>query len=216
MKRISDSDEPRQLASTATDSGGGGVLESLGDELMERNLLTDNRFIASCNLHGVQRPLVNAVEGYMGDGGLGKRTLLQLLHSLFDLQKCFPGFEFGEFWKIANDLEDEAMEGGGNSSGDKVDEANTEVNTTLQIGGGGEEDINNTSNGNSSVAGGGQVEGNDSTHGNHAPAAAARHVPNDHNLVTNKSVCNTLIPSSSFVLFHCSFVHNNHERMRSQ
>jgi hypothetical protein len=43
---------------------------------------------------------------YMGDGGLRKRTLLQLLHSLFDLQKCFPGTKFGESWKIVNDLDD--------------------------------------------------------------------------------------------------------------
>jgi hypothetical protein len=107
MKRLSISDVPRQLASTATDSGGGGVLESFCEALEKRNRLIFKKFIASCNLHGIQRPLVNAVEAFMGDGGVGKRTLLQLLHSLFDLQKCFPGCEFGEFWKIANDMEDD-------------------------------------------------------------------------------------------------------------
>jgi hypothetical protein len=82
LKRLSvDDDAPRQLSSTSTDSGGGGVLESLANELDQRNLLILERFITSCNLHGIQRPLVNSVEGYMGDGGLGKRTLLQLLHS---------------------------------------------------------------------------------------------------------------------------------------
>ena len=37
-----------------------------------------------------------------GEGALGKRNILQLIHSCYDLQECFLGKEFPVHWKLAN------------------------------------------------------------------------------------------------------------------
>jgi hypothetical protein len=54
LKIVSGSGQLLQLASTATDSSGGGVLESLVIQLDGHNLSLLQRFIASCNLLGIQ------------------------------------------------------------------------------------------------------------------------------------------------------------------
>jgi hypothetical protein len=47
--------------------------------------------IIPCTLHGLQRSFHNAMILVLGEGGLGTRNLLQLVHSCFDLQQCFLG-----------------------------------------------------------------------------------------------------------------------------
>lgn len=80
------------LSVGTSDSGGGGVLDSLRESLSALGLLNDDfYFVIACTLHALQIGLTNAMNEIMGEGGLGKRTLLQLLHSLFDLQCCYPG-----------------------------------------------------------------------------------------------------------------------------
>jgi hypothetical protein len=80
------------LSGQTTDSGGGGVLESLKKELALFERVSPSFYlILPCTLHGLQRSFHNAMILVLGEGGLGMRNLLQLVHSCFDLQQCFPG-----------------------------------------------------------------------------------------------------------------------------
>jgi hypothetical protein len=45
-------------------------------------------------LHAIQIALANPVKKTLGEGKLGGRTMMQMLHSAYDLQECM---EFGEF-----------------------------------------------------------------------------------------------------------------------
>jgi hypothetical protein len=69
-----------------TDSGGGGTLGSLHRSLDDNNLANDPYFILSCHLHDQQSGMWLAVKHCLGEGGLGKRTGMQLLDDLSDLQ----------------------------------------------------------------------------------------------------------------------------------
>jgi len=76
-----------QLSGQATDSGGGGVLEGLAKELEKLNLCGDDYIVAACSIHGLQLQLANAVKRTLGEGGLGQRNAMQMLHSVYDLQE---------------------------------------------------------------------------------------------------------------------------------
>jgi hypothetical protein len=82
------------LTGQTTDSGGGGVSESLMSELNKGNLCTPTYLVASCALHAIQIALSNPVKKTLGEGKLGGRTMMQMLHSAYDPQECM---EFGEF-----------------------------------------------------------------------------------------------------------------------
>jgi hypothetical protein len=69
-----------------SDSGGGGTLYSFHRALDRNNLANDPYFVFSCALHDLQSCFALAVKAFLGDGGLGKRNGLQLLHDLSDLQ----------------------------------------------------------------------------------------------------------------------------------
>jgi hypothetical protein len=70
------------------------VSESLMSEQNKRNLCTPTYLVASCALHAIQIALANPVKKTLGEGKLGGRTMMQMLHSAYDLQECM---EFGEF-----------------------------------------------------------------------------------------------------------------------
>jgi hypothetical protein len=90
------------LYAQSTDSGGGGTLYSLKEGLLTLNWVSDYLyFVLPCTIHAWQRALQNAMEGVFGLGGLGSRNLLQLVHSCYDLQQCFPGLELSAMWRIA-------------------------------------------------------------------------------------------------------------------
>ena len=55
-------------------------------------------FVAPCALHVLQQALSKAIMAVIGDGGLGKRNVMQLVHSCHDLQSYYPGI-FKEIWK---------------------------------------------------------------------------------------------------------------------
>ncbi len=76
------------LRGQTTDSGGGGVLETLARELNALSLCTssDEYFVASCGIHCLQLQLANPVKQLIGLGGLGKRNAIQMLHTIYDLQ----------------------------------------------------------------------------------------------------------------------------------
>ena len=70
------------LAGQSTDSGGGGVLEGLATELKKRDLCEDVYHVANCTLHAIQLTLSNPVKIALMEGGLEKRSIMQLLHSI--------------------------------------------------------------------------------------------------------------------------------------
>lgn len=75
-----------KLQGQTTDSGGGGVLDGLADLLGTRGLCHRNYTTTSCSLHNLQLSLANPVKELIGEGGLEKKNVLQLLHSIYDLQ----------------------------------------------------------------------------------------------------------------------------------
>jgi len=91
------------LAGQATDSGGGGVLEGLANELSKLNLCAADCVIAACSIHALQLQLANAAKQVLGEGGLGKRNAMQMLHSLYDLQESMDVEEWRHALIIATD-----------------------------------------------------------------------------------------------------------------
>jgi len=76
------------LFGQCTDSGGGGVLDSLADEMRALGLLwLHNYLVANCTVHALQLQLQNAVMATFGAGGLDKVNATQLLHSVCALQE---------------------------------------------------------------------------------------------------------------------------------
>jgi len=75
-----------KLQGQTTDSGGGGVLDGLADLLSVRQVCHRNYLTASCSLHNLQLSLANPIKELIGEGGLERKNVLQLLHSIYDLQ----------------------------------------------------------------------------------------------------------------------------------
>ena len=81
-----------------TDAGGGGVGEGLKRELITKNRANDTYISGTCAIHALSVALSVPIIKLMGDGGLGKSNLLQLLHSAYNLQTGGGGtFEVSEF-----------------------------------------------------------------------------------------------------------------------
>jgi hypothetical protein len=77
-----------QLQGQTTDSGGGGVLDGLHKAIEARQLVRPDYVVASCSLHNLQLSIANPIKQTMGDGGLEKKNVMQLLHSVHDLQEA--------------------------------------------------------------------------------------------------------------------------------
>jgi hypothetical protein len=90
------------LKGQTTDSGGGGVLESLGNKLQKRDLCKPTYLVASCTLHAIQIALANLVKQSLGEGALGARTIMQMLHSAYDLQESM---EYSKFQLITEEAQ---------------------------------------------------------------------------------------------------------------
>jgi len=77
-----------KLCGQCADSGGGGVLDSLADEMRALGLLwLHNCLVANCTIHALQLQLRNAVMATFGSGGLDKVNETQLIHSVHALQE---------------------------------------------------------------------------------------------------------------------------------
>ena len=85
-----------KLQGSTTDSGGGGVLDSLAASLNSRGLCNTNYKVAGCSIHTFQLTLKNPVEKVLGEGGLGARNLMQLIHAVYDMQQSLEQEEFVE------------------------------------------------------------------------------------------------------------------------
>ena len=83
------------------DNGGGGTGESGAKELEELDL-TDLHFFVwtTCSLHALQCAYGNAVKDVFGEGGIGIRNILQLAHSVFDLQNYLSKEERDLVWAV--------------------------------------------------------------------------------------------------------------------
>ena len=86
----------QKLQGQSTDSGGGGVLHGLATALEARQLCSANYLVASCSLHNLQLTISKPVKDTMGDVGLDKKNLMQLLHSVYDLQDSMTH----DVWKL--------------------------------------------------------------------------------------------------------------------
>jgi hypothetical protein len=94
MKRANKTTITLPLKGQTTDSGGGGVLELLGNQLKKRDMCSQPYLVALCTLHAIQIALANPVKKAMGEGSLGARTMMQMLHSAYDLQESVEYSEF--------------------------------------------------------------------------------------------------------------------------
>lgn len=85
-----------KLQGQTTDSGGGGVLDGLAAALLSRTLCSPNYLVASCSLHNLQLTIAKPIKETMGEGGLDKRNVMQLLHAVYDLQSSMSQ----DVWKL--------------------------------------------------------------------------------------------------------------------
>ena len=93
-----------------TDSGGGGTGHSFKRALLTQDGITcdENEFLVGfCTIHILNLTLSNAIEMLMGQGGLKKdkngkdtyhKTMLQLLHGLYNLETQFESAEWRKIW----------------------------------------------------------------------------------------------------------------------
>jgi len=97
--KTDDNAATHHLFGQCADSGGGGVLDSLADEMRALGLLwLHNCLVANCDIHALQLQLCNAVMTTLGGGGLYKVNAMQLLHSVhasqesldLDEWRCIP------------------------------------------------------------------------------------------------------------------------------
>jgi hypothetical protein len=103
MKIVNKSTITLPLKGQTTDSGGGGVSESLGNQLKKRDLCSPTYLVASCTLHAIQIALANPVKKAMGEGSLGARTMVQMLCSAYDLQELMEHIVSSDWsWKRPN------------------------------------------------------------------------------------------------------------------
>ena len=109
-----DSPQKRVKVSTqGTDAGGGGVGQSLGTNLtdVDRVKNPEEYDIATCTLHAMSLTLQSPVILVLGDGGITKRTALQVLHTAYNLSQKFRVGEWKKIWKELNgEIPDEMKE----------------------------------------------------------------------------------------------------------
>ena len=86
--KVNDDDQTHLIAGQSTDSGGGGVLEKLAEEMQALGLCwLHNHLIANCCMHGLQLQLSNGIKAAFGEGGLENINGMQMLHSVYRLQE---------------------------------------------------------------------------------------------------------------------------------
>ena len=85
-----------KLQGSTTDSGGGGVLDSLARSLESKGLCNTNYKVAGCSIHTFQLTLAVPTQKVLGEGGLGMKNVMQLVHSVYDLQESLDFEEYVE------------------------------------------------------------------------------------------------------------------------
>ena len=107
LENLSHGDDDKiVLSGNAADIGGGGVLDSLADALKALNVCSvDNpdHLVANCTIHALQLQLAQAIKPTCGEGGLDKDNVLQVLHSVHDLEESMNA----DVWKCTSQLSNE-------------------------------------------------------------------------------------------------------------
>ena len=85
-----------RLQGSTTDSGGGGVLDSLANALEAKGICQDNYKVAGCSIHAFQLTLAVPTQKILGEGGLGMKNVMQLIHSVYDMQEALDFDEYVE------------------------------------------------------------------------------------------------------------------------
>jgi len=88
--KANDNDATHLLSGQTTDSGGGGTLDGLADDLHELGnvcVTPDLYLIGNCCLHALQLQLGNAIKKTFGEGALDKVNAMQMLYSVCRLQE---------------------------------------------------------------------------------------------------------------------------------
>ena len=98
----------KKLTGQTTDNGGGATLESFHKRLDELEMTEEEYFVANCTLHNLSLALAVPVEKVFGLGGKDKNNCMQMLHSIFDLQKFYGR----EVWMhiMKTEMEEEGMD----------------------------------------------------------------------------------------------------------
>ena len=93
---------PLQLNGQGTDAGGGATRVDLKNKLNTRGRITnyDDYFDTTCALHGLNLTLSSPTVLVMGEGGMYKRTALQLLHTAYNLTQQYRGKEWKMLWEL--------------------------------------------------------------------------------------------------------------------
>jgi len=87
--KVNDDDQTHLLAGQSIDSGGGGVLEKLHEEMHALGLCSLHIYlIANCCIHALQLQLSNGIREALGEGGLENVNVMQMLHSVYRLQEA--------------------------------------------------------------------------------------------------------------------------------
>ena len=96
--------EKKKTSGSVSDAGGGGTGYSAARNIQNVGRAIDamgEYLVATCSLHGLQLTLGNPILKCCGEGGLGKRTLLQMLHSAYNLQLQYETEEWQLMWTTA-------------------------------------------------------------------------------------------------------------------
>ena len=78
------------------------MLDSLKKALDECDLTEEEYAVTNCTLHALQMVFANPIKETFGEGGLGRRNVMQLVHSCWDLESCYSKTERDMKWEIAN------------------------------------------------------------------------------------------------------------------
>ena len=97
--RMVDNDGTNLLHGQTTDSGGGGVLEHLRDQMEPMGIIiadynSNLHLVANCCIHALQLQLSSAVKEAFGEGALDKINATQMLHTACRLQESIEGNEW--------------------------------------------------------------------------------------------------------------------------
>jgi len=97
IKELLDTDYRIRFNAQGTDSGGGGVSESIRDVFHQMDRVAHRAYIATCAQHAHNRPFQVAFETVLGQSGLTTNSLLQFLHTCWSIQDAL-GENFLPAW----------------------------------------------------------------------------------------------------------------------
>ena len=105
LGKVSHGETDALLNGSASDSGGGGVLDDLAEKLQAEGVCdtTESYLVSNCTLHATQLQLANAVKATHGEGGLDRDNVMQMLHCVCDLEECMHTDAWRHTLKMSND-----------------------------------------------------------------------------------------------------------------